>query len=79
MKKTTRIPKIEKQNKGSLFKSKKLQTGQEMNVTMKHISNKISANNRITSTIITNVFINIPMPIEKPTNPSRYSFFQGLK
>ncbi|MCL4354934.1 hypothetical protein M1349_05765 [Patescibacteria group bacterium] len=31
------------------------------------------------SASITNVFINIPIPMEKPTNPSLYSFFQGLK
>lgn len=28
---------------------------------------------------ITKVLINIPIPIEKPINPSLYSFFQGLK
>ena len=31
------------------------------------------------STIITNVFTNIPIAIEKPINPFLYSFFQGLK
>lgn len=31
------------------------------------------------STIIRTVLTAIPIPIEKPTNPSRYSFFKGLK
>ena len=31
------------------------------------------------STAITIDFINIPIPIENPTSPFRYSFFQGLK
>lgn len=31
------------------------------------------------STIIINVFTNIPIAIEKPTKPFLYSFFQGLK
>ena len=35
--------------------------------------------NKAKSAKITNVFINIPIAIEKPTNPWRYSFFQGLK
>jgi len=42
-------------------------------------SSKSSSSNRITSATITHVFINIPIPIENPTNPCRYSFFQGLK
>lgn len=31
------------------------------------------------SAAITNVFMNIPIAIEKSTNPFLYSFFQGLK
>ena len=49
----------------------------------KSIENKISLTKkpRIIAKFakIANVFINIPMPIENPTKPSRYSFFQGLK
>jgi len=35
--------------------------------------------NKIKSAKINKLFIIIPIIIEKPTNPSRYSFFQGLK
>lgn len=38
----------------------------------KNIIRKISAR-------ITKVLMNIPIKIENPTNPSLYSFFQGLK
>ncbi len=31
----------------------------------------------IVSTAMKNVLINIPIPIENPTNPFLYSFFQG--
>lgn len=37
------------------------------------------AKNNTKSASITKVFIKIPIPMEKPTNPSLYSFFQGLK
>ncbi|MCL4418902.1 hypothetical protein M1146_02235 [Patescibacteria group bacterium] len=39
---------------------------------------KINAS-KIRSAKITKVLINIPMPIENPTKPFLYSFFQGLK
>jgi hypothetical protein len=35
--------------------------------------------NKIKSAKINRLFIIIPIMIEKPTKPSRYSFFQGLK
>ena len=46
---------------------------------MKINSNIKRANNRTISAMITNVFTNIPIAIEKPTKPFLYSFFQGLK
>src|ERR1035437_82945 len=42
-------------------------------------SAKISKANRNKSAKINRLFITIPITIEKPTKPSRYSFFQGLK
>ena len=50
---------------------------------IKAIKNMASANkrrlNNIVSTKINRVLIKIPIPIENPTKPSLYSFFQGLK
>lgn len=50
---------------------------------IKKTKNEISAARTkikiIISATITKVFINIPIAIEKSTNPFLYSFFQGLK
>lgn len=35
--------------------------------------------NNVKSTKITQLLISIPIPIENPTKPCLYSFFQGLK
>ena len=53
--------------------------GQTTKLIIKINSNIKRARKRKTSAIITNVFTNIPIAIEKPTKPFLYSFFQGLK
>jgi hypothetical protein len=42
-------------------------------------SDKIRRRNKNKSAKINRLFITIPIMMEKPTNPSRYSFFQGRK
>lgn len=59
--------------------SNTIPTGQTTKLTIKINSNIKTANIRKISTIITNVFINIPIAIEKPIRPFLYSFFQGKK
>lgn len=53
--------------------------GQRIKKTKKLISKNKIRRKIIRSATITNVFINIPIAIEKITNPFLYSFFQGLK
>jgi hypothetical protein len=43
------------------------------------ISNTKSGIRIIRSAMIKNVLTNMPIPLENPTNPGRYSFFNGLK
>lgn len=56
-----------------------MNNGQSKNPAKNAISNARSAINNTILARITHVFTNIPIPIEKPTNPSRYSFFHGRK
>lgn len=53
--------------------------GQKRNPKIKTNSIDKSNNNKTISVIITIDFINIPMPMENPTSPCRYSFFHGRK
>ncbi len=53
--------------------------GQRRNKAIINTSKIKRQKNIIKSARITNVLINIPIPIEKPTSPSRYSFFHGRK
>ena len=53
--------------------------GQMINATNTKISTQKSRRKRSKSAKITKLFMNIPIALEKPTNPCRYSFFQGLK
>lgn len=62
-----------------IINNKIIPIGQKIKLTVKIASNTRRTNNRKTSTIITNVFTNIPIPIEKPIKPFLYSFFQGKK
>jgi hypothetical protein len=57
----------------------KVATGQIKNPIKKTASSKIKPAKRIRSAMIKRLFIIIPIKIEKPTNPSLYSFFQGRK
>jgi len=45
----------------------------------KTVSKIIKPKSNTKSASIKRLLITIPITIEKPTNPSRYSFFQGLK
>lgn len=53
--------------------------GKSKNATNKTISTVNNPKNNVKPAVIKSVLIIIPIKIEKPTSPSLYSFFQGLK
>lgn len=53
--------------------------GNKKNIITTIISSTSRVKKTTMSASITQNFINIPIPIEKPTKPSLYSFFHGLK
>ena len=57
----------------------KVKTGHERKKSIKEISRVIIVRKITRSKNIKKVFIAIPIPIEKATNPFLYSFFKGLK
>ncbi len=60
-------------------KIKNTTTGKRTNNVIAKNSKTTRIKKRIRSATMTKLFIKIPIPMEKPTNPSLYSFFQGLK